>query len=239
MQEGWSHGEPFDTLSVAASKLDGKQNLDAYLAEYSHQTNVGQVNVNDSDAVELAFGRTDNLVYGYDEVNGIDSLRVLLFEYNIDNPDEDIDPEVINEQEDYLSQILTNLAEHPKVLDYKIDRISNPDELDPYLNEDLENTLRIYNRNDAMATNSMGTLDSDDKRFVNPYVNLPESGITKGIFIEEVTEATAGMDQPPGYGGSSAFTVKVPGGSETAELNSFGRTVYNLNLLLNKGTEIE
>ena len=236
MIEGWSHGEPFDTLSVAASQLDGKQNLEAYLAEYSHDTNVGEVNVNDSDAVELAFGRTNNVVYGYDEVNGIDSLRVLLFEYNVDNPDEDIDPEVINEQEDYLNQILTNLTEHPKVLDYKIDRISDPSELDPYEDENFENTLGIYNRNLANPSNGMGLKGN---RFSSPNVNLPESGTTKGVFIEEVTEATAGMDQPPGYGGSSAFTVKVPGGSETAELNSFGETVYNLNLLLNKGTEIE
>ena len=236
MQEGWSHGEPFDTLSVAASKLDGKQNLEAYLAEYSHQTNVGEVNVNDSDAVELAFGRTGNLVFGYDEVNGIDSLRVLLFEYNVDNPDEDIDPEVINEQEDYLNQILTNLTEHPKVLDYKIDRISDPSELDPYEDEDFENTLGVYNRYLANPSNGMGL---EGNRFSTPNVNLPSGGVKKAVFIEEVTEATAGMNQPSGYGGSAAFTVKVPGGSETAELNSFGETVYNLNLLLNKGTEIE
>jgi hypothetical protein len=234
MQEGWSHGEPFDTLSVAASQLDGKQNLEAYLAEYSHQTNVGEVNVNDSDAVELAFGRTNNLVYGYDEVSGIDNLRVLLFEYNVDNPDEDIDPKVINEQEDYLNQILTNLTEHPKVLDYKIDRISHPSELDPYENEDFENTLRVYNRNLANPSNGMGL---EGNRFSTPSLNLPVTGSPKGVFIEEVTEATAGMQDAPGYGGSNPYTVS--GEDENASLNSFGETVYNLNLLLNKGTEIE
>jgi hypothetical protein len=235
MIEGWSHGEPFDTLSVEASQLDEKQNLDAYLAEYSHQTNVGEVNVNDSDAVELAFGRTDNLVYGYDEVNGIDSLRVLLFEYNIDDPDEDIDPEQLDEQEGWLNQILTKLENNPKALDYTIDRISNPDELDPYLEEDLENTLRIYNRNRANPTNSMGDLDTEEKRFVNPYVNLPESGVPKSTFIEEVIEATAGMVDPQG-GDTAGYTLK---NEDNPELNSFGETVYNLNLLLNIGTEIE
>jgi len=232
MQEGWSHCEPFDTLSVEASQLDGKQNLDAYLAEYSHETNVGQVNVNDSDAVELAFGRTDNLVYGYDEVNGIDSLRVLLFEYNVDDPDEDIDPEVINEQEDYLNQILTNLTQHPKVLDYKIDRISDPSELDPYENENFENTLRVYNRNLANPSNGMGL---EGNRFSTPSLNLPETGSPKSTFIEEVIEATAGMVDPVG-GDTKGYTLKD---EDDPELNSFGETVYNLNLLLNKETEIE
>jgi hypothetical protein len=236
MIEGWSHGEPFDTLSVEASQLDGKQNLDAYLAEYSHQTNVGEVNVNDSDAVELAFGRTGNIVFGYDEVDNIDKLRVLLWEYNIDDPDEDIDPEVLNEQEQYLNQILSNLTQHPKVLDYEIDRISDSTDLEPYEEQGYENTLSIWNRYVANPSNGMG-VNGSENRFSTPNVSLNEAGAPKGVFIEEVIEATAGMQDAPDYGESNPYTVS--GEDNNAELNSFGETVYNLNLLLNKGTEIE
>jgi hypothetical protein len=232
MQEGWSHGEPFDTLSVAASKLDEKQNLDAYLAEYSHQTNVGEVNVNDSDASHLAFDRTGNIIFGYDEVDNIDKLRVLLFEYNLDDPDEDIDPEIINDEEQYLNQILGNLTQHPKVFDYEIDRISDPSELDPYEQENYENTLSVWHEGTSSPTNGMG-VEGSENRYSTPNVSIPVGGIKKTTFIEEVTEASAGMQDAPGYGGSSPYTVT------DQELNSFGETVYNLNLLLNKGTEIE
>lgn len=87
-------------------------------------------------------------------------------------------------------------------------------------------------------TNGMG-VEGSENRYSTPNVSLPSGGVKKGVFIEEITEASAGMQDAPGYGGSNPYTVKVPGGSETAELNSFGETVYNLNLLLNKGTEIE
>jgi hypothetical protein len=238
MTEGWSPGQPFDTLSVEASQLDEKQNLDAYLAEYSHDTQIiGEVNVNDSDAVELAFGRTGNVVFGYDEVDNIDKLRVLLFEYNIDNPDEDIDPDIINEEEQYLNQILTNLTQHPKVFDYEIDRISDPSELEPYEQDNFENTLRVWHEYTTAPTNAIGA-EASENRYSTPNVRLPSGGVTKSTFIEEITEASAGMQDPQG-GDTAGYIVKLPGGSESAELNSFGETVYNLNLLLNKGTEIE
>jgi hypothetical protein len=195
-------------------------------------TNVGQVNVNDSDAVELAFGRTGNVVFGYDEVDNIDKLRVLLWEYNIDDPDEEIDPEVLNEQEQYLNQILSNLTQHPKVFDYEIDRISDSTDLEPYEEQGYENTLSIWNRNRSMSTNSMGA-NGTENRYSNPNLSMPETGAPKGVFIEEVTEASAGMQDAPGYGGSNPYTVT------DGQLNPFGETVYNLNLLLNKGTQIE
>ena len=236
MQEGWSHGEPFDTLSVEASQLDGKQNLDAYLAEYSHETNVGEVNINDPDASHLAYDRTGNIIFGYDEVDNIDKLRVLLFEYNLDDPDVDIDPEIINEEEQHLNQILSNLTEHPKVLDYEIDRISDPSELDPYEQDNFENTLRVWHEYTNGPTNGMG-VEGSENRYSTPNVSLPSGGVKKGVFIEEITEASAGIQDAPGYGGSNPYTVS--GEDENASLNSFGETVYNLNLLLNKGTEIE
>jgi hypothetical protein len=234
MIEGWSHGEPFDTLSVAASQLDGKQNLDAYLAEYSHDTNVGQVNVNDSDAVELAFDRIGNIVFGYDEVDNIDKLRVLLFEYNLDDPSVDIDSTIIAEEENYLHQILGNLTQHPKVFDYEIDRISDPSELDPYEQDNFENTLRVWHEYTTAPTNGTGA-EGSENRYSTPNVSLPSGGVKKGTFIEEIVEASAGMQDPQG-GDTKGYTLE---NQDNPELNSFGETVYNLNLLLNKGTEIE
>jgi hypothetical protein len=238
MQEGWSHGEPFDTLSVEASQLDGKQNLDAYLAEYHFEdTNAGEVTLNEEVAVDLAFDRIGNIVFGYDEVDGIDKLRVLLFEYNLDDPSVDTDSTIIAEEEDYLHQILGNLTQHPKVFDYEIDRISDPSELEPYEQENFENTLSVWHEYTTAPTNAIGA-EASENRYSTPNVRLPSGGVTKSTFIEEITEASAGMQDPQG-GDTAGYIVKLPGGSESAELNSFGETVYNLNLLLNKGTEIE
>ena len=162
--------------------------------------------------------------------NNIDSLRVLLFEYNVDNPDEDIDPDLLDDQEQWTEQILNKLSSSPEVLNYKIDRISNPDEFDPYLDENLENTLSIYNRNVGNPSNGMGNLDG--YRFVNPNLNLPESGVPEGVFIDEVTEATAGFK---GVNGISSANYTVTDG----ELNEFGKTIYRMKLFVNKGTNIK
>jgi len=43
------------------------------------------------------------------------------------------------------------------------------------------------------------------------------------------------MDDPQGED-TKGYTLK---NEDDPELNTFGETVYNLNLLLNKGTEIE
>jgi hypothetical protein len=164
----------------------------------------------------------------------VSALRVLLYEYNLDDPSKDIDDEIINEEEQYLNQILGNLTQHPKVFDYRIDRISDTTDLNQY--DSSENMLLIQHEYRTTPRNGN---DIDGQRYSTPFVKLPSGGVKKGGFIEEVTEASAGMRDAPGYGGSSPYTVKVPGSEETAELNSFGETVYNLNLLLNKRTEIE
>ena len=225
IERGWTHGDPYEKTTLAAGQVNGiHDGLHALVAQYEHETNAGTFNINEEEIVDIMYEeRTFDIAFGYGVRDGIDKMRYLIWEYADQDPDYRIDDIMVE-------RAISAAQKHGDMIpyDYELHMIKTPEDLQPFENEDNQNTFKVRHEFRSTPVNGTGPKDFDKYQFQSPFTLIPSGGVPEGTYMRELAEGGAGFDNLP-------ITEETPSG---IQYNSFGKTQIRTKLLLNDGTTV-
>ena len=219
--EDWTPGDPYTPTTVQASQLNA-QDLEGRLATYEHTSDGNTYFLNESSVVSDFWGRSGWQSVTWSSFEDVDHLRVLIQEYEVNNPDYKIDEKVLETTEDAANTLFGGHLPFP----YEIKRISSPEEMEPYEDDDFKNTMIVQYLFTSSPSNG-SNFDSNTGIMNYGFLDIPVSGRGKAVEMIELTEATAAYDD--------ANTLNEEG----TDLNTLSSTKYQLRLKMKSGTAVD